>query len=1198
MPGVPSIYQLATNCAKRDINSKDFSNLYNEFYNKNLSSILDNDTESNTTSTNNNNEVSKNLKRVLIDDFLKLLDDNSNQLILSDYLVEILFFNNNYNSSIVKLFLRDLPLAKNYIMLNHFIIKLSKFVINLNDKLILSQFLADIPTIFLPNFLVLDFMNLPNDLILTITKFIQIMINKFVTSNFLNSNPSNLQQHQHQDNLLLLTQTYNGKNLKECLINLTKRQSQISKLMYRKFNKLFESNALFVKSDILSSKSPQLTNNNTLTSPQQFNKTPNSANAININTHPSIGSTASNSSNTNIILRQDLKVLRYYKNLWLNNKLINWETVNDLQVFLENYCSIFNIISKKNDQLSLDHILIDLIETSFICFAQFVSNKQYHQTHSYFNLLERKWLIFITKHLPLLILKNQKNINSSQSIIKIALSKLDDKIVKAIKSYYSEKDDYKKNTEDLFDDYSSNSLDLRHEFIKNLVMLKIESPDLINEFIIEDSMIDTYTLITTDDIVIQNAQGIDEIIYDIKKFILNSITSLESDFLNFNEGTNNSDSNLNLNMSMTTNIGIKNPLQQVLNNFENISPTKQREFSNILFSILLESIENFDCHKFSKICSLLSFNFQHCLTTILTYITPFKFTEALLNFIDNKWESTTFDEKRKSLNDSEQESMYLFTSYTWALLLLIDMEQTYEVSLRKVALSSSTLKTKDSFAINFIAKLREIPDKLSFKINELIDEEENLYPLVQNWISDLFINGSLSDPLIQNISAKQLSLLLPHIFKQVILSMEITNTDNISTIVGGLEYILQPFMLIGLIKIMFWLGQYLMNLKTDKLSDIITPKIAQILNCIISPTELNEDSKSLHCAILRLHATHLIKVLRRFSPASQSNYNVYSSDSQNVQNLDSVIYSLVNALNISPVYNIDPRITNTDNSYSQKKLGYERFLILNENPINKILSNQMNLFWNMHSSTYYNLDYLYEVINLITPRKFLVDILQTLEYKMKSYSPHHHVTGRKNSLSVDFESIEDHLFYFLILHDVANKEEANDLYLLMTTDEEKGESDNSNKDSKNTLNESNNINNNHNDSDKDMIPKQEETTIKVEENEIKPESQPNDSILDDDFDMLFGENDASMQGPDEDIDMHYNTDNQKEDAVNDNDSNNVAGTERDITMLKHNCFGWILHDMKKAEDATTNSEEIDILQKERINKYYNKYISLLQSCVF
>ncbi|KAF4004756.1 Mediator complex subunit Med5 family protein [Saccharomyces cerevisiae] len=191
---------------------------------------------------------------------------------------------------------------------------------------------------------------------------------------------------------------------------------------------------------------------------------------------------------------------------------------------------------------------------------------------------------------------------------------------------------------------------------------------------------------------------------------------------------------------------------------------------------------------------------------------------------------------------SEYETINISLSFSWAILLIINLTQTYGISVVDVALKYPELSIKNSFIINFISNLPNVSDK---------------YYLEESNVND---------------------------------------------------------------------------------SDMLTKSHNTVQSWLLT---LNEDSKAFHTAVLRLNAIPLLKVLRKFRVQSQSNYGIYSSDAQGDPNLEPLIAKLVAVLNVSPVYDVDPRIINSENDYSRKQLGYGKFLILNENPINKIMTNQL-----------------------------------------------------------------------------------------------------------------------------------------------------------------------------------------------------------------------------------------------------------------
>lgn len=1152
-----TVYTLAVKCSNRQLPPPEFLNLYKEFYNEKFAKTLDNEdvenvydnstSKINGESMNEQNEADvatttkvediknengkeedkaiqlsqkrKKLMDILSDDFVKIMNCDQ-PLLLADYIIEILFI--NYDNDLVHSFMPKLTTIKSTSMLVHFFARTCIHFDGLKDKIVIDQLNKDLSTVILPNILnggILSNSNINNRLVIAVAKFLYSIL-KFSSTAIL------IQPTPYKDNLNhLMSQLYKINRLLYKKISLTVE----TKLMFKesdsdvlKGHRLSQGSFLHPHSQqqslpLDSINSPSITSPQFISSPMANMKTP----MTNLTTHPS-------SSNR----YTDMKLIRYYKNIWLNSKIMNWEVFNS--DFLSKYNSI-SLYVPHNPAASIspqnnETILTDLIETSFICFAQYVSNKQYHRSNTNLNLLERQWIIFITKHLPLLILKHCPD---NPQITVNALESIDTKVIKAIKSYYSEKEDNKNRNDDLFDDFSATSFDIRHDFIKSLVMLGLQPPSLINEFLREDQLIDPKTLQTTDEVIITTPQGSQEPLSNIPNFLLNSLDSIDLETIgNFNNET-------------------VTGIQQILNGFENIAPTKQREISLAIINIMKEAIDRCDHAKISKLCSLLVFNFSHSLTFILSFSSPKNVTEMVMKFVDTLWDESA--KLKKEDGEDSEETNELSLSFTWALLFLLSIHKNYNISLPNVVLTSSFLKIEDSFSIRFLSKIAEIPD--DFSINEENKQNPEVqtqsHKLVQGWLSDLFINGSLSDQLTQNTDTKQLAILLPFILKQVFCAIEMDVITDINMAISGFEYFLQPFMIIGLMKIMFWLEQYLTYLNNDSASKELLQKVFAIINSLVNPSTLNEDSRTFHNAVLRINAVPLLTVLRKFKDRqSQPNYGVYSSDSQERSILDLLIEKFTNVLNISPIENVDPRVFSTDTMYSQQKpISYGKLMILNENSTNKIMTNQINSFWNLHSSTYYNLDFLNEVIDLVTPKNFLFDVLETLDYKLATYG----VPAARNKMgTVESEHVLDYFLYFLVLHDCESQWDATNMINLLTDDP----------------------------ADKDISNNKEET-LKNEDLTAKPEPIP-----DDDFDMLFGENETSSHGVNDDV-PPINMD------VEDN-SKKIT----DFYALKRDSFGIIFYELKPLKDIAYKNNELSQEDYNRFNKIYDKYVNMLKTCVF
>lgn len=1089
-----SVYNLVTSCIDKQISVNEFLNFYKEFYSEKFSSVLENDDSEN--DIGNTIEVSNTLS----DDFVKLMNSKKS-LIIAEYLTEILFI--NYNSDLIKTFMPKLSDVHESKMLVHFFSKASYYFATLNDKLVVEQLNKDLGESIIPTLMTLSIDPTDNELIVSLFKFLMSVITLATAP-------------------IVMSVQY-----KDSSQDLMKRMSKINKLLFKKVSEAIDNHIVFknskqslkeVKQEYISS--PSITSPQFISSPLSMMKTPMST----------TGQSAAK--------YKDMKLLRYYKNIWLNNKIIKWEPINS--DFLSRYASIANSIFQENSpspQIS-DILISDLIETSFTCFAQFVSNKQYHQTNANLNLLERQWVIFISKHLPLLILKHS---STSPQVVTGALEKIDTKVIKAIKAYYSEKDDAKSRNEDLFEDYPSASLDIRHDFIKSLIILGLQPPQLINDFLRDDQVIDPKSLPTTDSLVYQSPQGTQETVSDIPSFIETSLDSLELQSI--------------LNTSNDTNNG----LHQVLLNFETISPTKQKELSDTLIQILEQAALNYNFSTITKICALLSFNFSHSLTAILTYCTPQALARILMRFVDELWPNVE-KSKKEEVEDSD-EAIHISLSFSWALLLLINLRHTYDISLVNVSLEDSNSNLTNSFSTKFITSLANVPDDFSIDEGDPTTQEVQVksHKLVQNWLFDLFVNGSISDALMQSTDAKQLSNIVPFIFKQVLYATEIDAVADFNNIIGGVEYFIQPFMLSGLIKIVFWLEDYLLHLKhSDKQEEMIN-KIFNLINTLFNPNTLNEDSQTFHSAILRMNALRLLRVFRQFKKQPQSNYGVYSSDSQENSVLDSLINKMVAVLGFSPAYYVDSRLLTQDNAYSQQKpLGYDRFLIFNENPINKIMTNQINSFWNLHSSTYYNLDYLKEIIDIVTPRKFLTDVLITLNYKLTTYGV---PAVRNKSSGIESEQVLEYLFYFLVLFDCDSQMDAAKMIQLFEDD----------------VDYPDNIPEADVEIKSEVIPNGNE---KLDDNgQLKSED-----IQDDDIDMLFGETETSTH-------------------ITDVDTAPVIVKEEskqysEVGALERNSFGIILHDMKRWQDLAHKNKEISQSEYDTFYKYHNKYLKMLKTCVF
>ncbi|OXB44444.1 hypothetical protein B1J92_E05060g [Nakaseomyces glabratus] len=1095
-----SLNTLALRCAARKIPASEFLNLYKEFYNETFpANSIDNDDAKTQegSGSQDKTDVEESISKpvgskndpvaILCAEFMKLLE-NGKYVILADYVVEVLFV--NYHSELVREFLPKLKDLMNKGILIHFFSKSCAFFVNLTDNLVISQLIKDLRATIVPCILETNFCDISNELVVAIAKFLQAVL-RFTPQ------PIQINSETYRDNTF----------------NLTKRLSLINKILSKKFAGIIDKKLQFkeVLGPFTKDSTLDFENSPSITSPQ-FIPSP----------LPSMKERSVTSSQS-AIKYKDLKLLRYYKNIWLNSKLMNWQPFDS--EFISNYSAIKSSLYPDQVQniQNVDLLFTDLIETAFTCFAQFVSNKLYHQSNSTYNLLERKWILFLSKILPLLVYKNSSR---TAHVIGNALDGIDDKVIKAISAYYQENDDGRSRNDDLFDDYPSTSLDIRHDFIKSLTMLGVVPPVFITNYLRGDQTVDSKALATTDDLTFTNQQGIIEIVNDIPNFIRSSLEGMEME-----------------NVSEPTLVS-SNGLLQVLSNFDTVSPTKQFELANAVVDMLSESSTTFELNTFVKLTAVLTFNYSHSLTSILMYVTPEVLTKLYLEFVDKHWNSQVLG-KQETDGESQFENVNISMSFSWAILMLTILYKQYHIDFVSMRADYTTDNIKNSFAITFVENLPDISDLFFIDEKNSDDPEVQVksHKLVRDWLNDLFVNGSLSDSLLQNIEPKQLAILVPYIFKQVTLAMEIGAVGDLQNLIGGFEYFLQPFMLVGLIKVMYWLEQYLSCLKSDETDEKVIQKVLSLLNTIICPSTLNEDSKAFHFAVLRLNAIPLLGILYQFrsNKHAESNYGIYSSDNEGNPTLELMISRLISSLSISPVYDIDSTILVTDNNFVQKPPKFQSFFVTNEISMNKMLTNQMNSFWSLHSSTYYNLDFLKTLIDTLTPKQFLLDVLRTLEYKVETLGVK---DVRNKSSSNESDQVIDYLFYFLVLYDIENSEDAKAMAQFM----------------------------------EDTV----DISINGDSGIVKQETQPKSEYNpDDDIDMLFGENDTSMQANEEDT-----LDNKELKS----DRNCALGKNR-------HTFGFIIHEIKLSY-GTLESDSMSYEDYKKICEYHSRYLKMLKTCIF
>ncbi|CDO94593.1 unnamed protein product [Kluyveromyces dobzhanskii CBS 2104] len=949
-----SVSQLVSNCANRGIPAQQFLNFYHEFINEKYGTSLNAGDEER--EMESRKLVFETVSRELIGAF----HSGDDAILLAEYMVHLLFI--NYDTYLSSALLPQVYSIQSDILLTHFHSLAASFIGRLEDKLIKEQMKEDLSTFIISSCLQCDMSLFNNQLFISIVKYLQALLTLFDDSIDINMDK---------------------ESLKLAVTSLLTRTNKLNRILGKRIGREFETKLnLSLSSKLPTLNSPQIFSPSNGAS--RFAGTPGSSKPLDLTL---------STSNPTFNKIQDLKLIRFYKNLWLNNKIYHFNT-SDTQ-FLEKFSSINARLSSSlaEEQLVQDKIT-DLIETTYTSFAQLVNNKLYHQANTSFTLLERKYVHFITKRLPLII---KEYLPQSPSVIVNSLQNMDEKVKKAIKSYYSNKNDSPESNEDLFDDYSRNNFDIRHDFLKNLIMLNLRPLSVLNEFLREDQMVDVKTLKTDDSLIIVNAQGIEETVTDVYDTIKSLIADLDIE----NQYVTN---NNNYRFSPD------NPLLKLLVSFDSIAPTKQVEMSNIFLQIFQKAADSHDLKTLGKVLWILTTNIGHATTSMLCCISPAPFMSSVVKFLEKRQS----DPSTSNSDEPDFDSLHSYVTYGLALSFVAFLRTTYEVDVEPFVQNF-----EESYTLRFLSSIEDIPEIFVLQ-NESV-EESKLY--LQNWLRDLFVNGSISDSQMRNTNVKDLINLIPFIFKQTVIAVQTGAVSNISNLSIGFEYFLQPFLMPGLIKIMFWLEYYLHSLKNNNPRPEVLSSCWEFINILICPPSLDDDAKGLHFIILKLNCVKLLNVLYLFrnDESNSSQYGVYAAHESIDPKLEAIIANLEYIASISHIYDVDTKLyETTKEGYSHGTLFSSKIPILDDFPIDKIMTNQLNSFWNLHSSTYYNYDYLLELMKITTPAKFLIDSIRTLTYKIAAYG----IPGIQGKLNTSaIEQVATFFAYFMILHDVHTEEE-------------------------------------------------------------------------------------------------------------------------------------------------------------------------------
>ncbi|KZF25812.1 mediator of RNA polymerase II transcription subunit 5 [Xylona heveae TC161] len=200
------------------------------------------------------------------------------------------------------------------------------------------------------------------------------------------------------------------------------------------------------------------------------------------------------------------------------------------------------------------------------------------------------------------------------------------------------------------------------------------------------------------------------------------------------------------------------------------------------------------------------------------------------------------DEWRFEEDQGEYQPVY--DEFGCVLLLVLAFVHRYDLTAAEVGATNP-----DSFIARLLNKR-----SLGQRMEDLTEEQKNY---LGGWIRGLFDAEGISDELMSACRPQEFYFLVPTLFQQSLAACKLEVLD-IETVKGGLEYLLETFLLPSLVGAITWLADRLWESGDD------INILMQMLHTLLRPSSISGDARAMHNTILSIVAKPLEHSLREF----------------------------------------------------------------------------------------------------------------------------------------------------------------------------------------------------------------------------------------------------------------------------------------------------------------------------------------------
>jgi len=243
--------------------------------------------------------------------------------------------------------------------------------------------------------------------------------------------------------------------------------------------------------------------------------------------------------------------------------------------------------------------------------------------------------------------------------------------------------------------------------------------------------------------------------------------------------------------------------------------------------------------------------------SVLDYVllerSPYDFIQKLLSYLDQLVDTKPGAEVKSDqfMNENNEDFMDLdlggddasnaqefFTDLGTVLIFVQYAVYRYNMNLWKFEKNDITLQLlNNASTINSNDYLEKLQDPSS-ELNKIMNK----------WISSLFNSDNtdgISDDLIKMCSLRDYHFIMPRILEEAIMAYSSCLIDE-DSLIGGLEYFYQPFLINNLTTIF----RYLVNASWEKEGQNSIITLTKILEKLSKPGEMNDEARILHSMVM------------------------------------------------------------------------------------------------------------------------------------------------------------------------------------------------------------------------------------------------------------------------------------------------------------------------------------------------------------